>query len=420
MATTTPKLGLPRPTSSDNVTLANQQALIDAIDNGAAKVAHTHDGMAGNGAQITAAGLASGAATDTVIGNRTADQSQAPSGSSGTITQLFSWITNRIKAITGSANWYDAPPTTLTAANTHMTATTGVHGATSAATANALITRDTNGRAQVAAPAAAADIARKDTVDAVAAVANAALPATSYTAADVLAKVKSLGGAGSGLDADLFDGLDSVAFWKTSQLRVVNAGAPTARLQYFDAGVWKEVGNLFDKTAMTQFQNPATSNLVALSATYSTLYSYTGKGYLDYAYLMSDSSVEVGIRITVDGVLKFEGKVAAATTAAMAGVMQRNQFMVSSPNNGNPNPYIASNNNSGGAIHNLKLGPGWSGGNTINHVDYPYTANASVGSKGHIAILNDSIYFASSILIEAKATSGSTTATAYNYAGGKI
>lgn len=36
MSTTTPKLSLPRPTSSDNANLANQQALIDAIDN------HTH------------------------------------------------------------------------------------------------------------------------------------------------------------------------------------------------------------------------------------------------------------------------------------------------------------------------------------------------------------------------------------------
>ena len=42
-----------------------------------------------------------------------------------------------------------------------------VHGATNAATANRIILRDSVGRAQVAAPAAAADIARKDTVDAV-------------------------------------------------------------------------------------------------------------------------------------------------------------------------------------------------------------------------------------------------------------
>jgi RNase P/RNase MRP subunit p29 len=51
--------------------------------------------------------------------------------------------------------------------NTHISATTGIHGATSAATANALVIRDESGRAKVAAPSAADDIARKDTVDAV-------------------------------------------------------------------------------------------------------------------------------------------------------------------------------------------------------------------------------------------------------------
>ena len=44
---------------------------------------------------------------------------------------------------------------------------TNVHGATAAATASRIMMRDAAGRAQVAAPAAAADIARKDTVDAV-------------------------------------------------------------------------------------------------------------------------------------------------------------------------------------------------------------------------------------------------------------
>lgn len=47
----------------------------------------------------------------------------------------------------------------------HTRATTGVHGATSAGTQNALMIRDANGRAQVAAPSAADDIAIKQTVD---------------------------------------------------------------------------------------------------------------------------------------------------------------------------------------------------------------------------------------------------------------
>jgi hypothetical protein len=52
--------------------------------------------------------------------------------------------------------------------NTHTALTTvGVHGSTVAPTASKLMHRDGSGRSQVAAPAAAADIARKDNVDTV-------------------------------------------------------------------------------------------------------------------------------------------------------------------------------------------------------------------------------------------------------------
>ena len=50
---------------------------------------------------------------------------------------------------------------------THQAITTTAHGAVSAATANRIMLRDAAGRAKVIAPAAADDIARKDTVDAV-------------------------------------------------------------------------------------------------------------------------------------------------------------------------------------------------------------------------------------------------------------
>jgi len=49
--------------------------------------------------------------------------------------------------------------------DTHIAATTGIHGATAAATANKLLIRDAAGRAKVVAPSVADDIARKDTVD---------------------------------------------------------------------------------------------------------------------------------------------------------------------------------------------------------------------------------------------------------------
>ena len=44
------------------------------------------------------------------------------------------------------------------------------------------------------------------------ATADAALPASSYTAADILTKIKTVDGAGSGLDADLLDGQSSAYY----------------------------------------------------------------------------------------------------------------------------------------------------------------------------------------------------------------
>jgi len=79
---------------------------------------------------------------------------------------FLDYFATRIKSITGKANWYTAPDTNLAATKTHIDATAaGIHGSTSAATASKLMHRDASGRAKVAAPSAAADIARKDTVD---------------------------------------------------------------------------------------------------------------------------------------------------------------------------------------------------------------------------------------------------------------
>jgi hypothetical protein len=72
-------------------------------------------------ANITTVKLADASATDAKVGGRTADQSVAPTTTStGTLTQLFSWVVNRIKAITGAVNWYDAPATTLKDTKAHM------------------------------------------------------------------------------------------------------------------------------------------------------------------------------------------------------------------------------------------------------------------------------------------------------------
>ena len=97
----------------------------------------------------------------------------------GTLAVVIGWLANRIKAITGLANWYENPTVTLEQCHTHIDS--GVHtpataykdGIMSAAdkqklddavatnTANTLMLRDASGRAQVSNPSAANDIVNK-------------------------------------------------------------------------------------------------------------------------------------------------------------------------------------------------------------------------------------------------------------------
>jgi len=107
-------------------------------------------------------------------GARTIDPTQVPTSNNGTLRNFLNWFANRIKAITGKANWWDAPATTLENAAAHINATTGVHGATSAATPNTLVQRDANGRFKAAAPSASDDVARKAETDAALSAAQAA------------------------------------------------------------------------------------------------------------------------------------------------------------------------------------------------------------------------------------------------------
>jgi hypothetical protein len=159
---TTNNLGLKKPGAEDVVNIEDLNSNSDELDGKfGASSGHGHTGVAGDGPKIGSNGLAAGAATDTVIGSRTVSDTTAPTGDSGTPTTLFGWLANMIKAITGGATWRTLPGMTIAAIKTILDA------ATNAGTASTLMKRDSSGRAQVAAPSAAADIARKDTVDAV-------------------------------------------------------------------------------------------------------------------------------------------------------------------------------------------------------------------------------------------------------------
>jgi len=64
------------------------------------------------------------------LGSRDIDQSQAPSSSTGYLRQFLDWFANRIKAITGKANWWTNPAMTLQDAYNHKENTSNPHNVT--------------------------------------------------------------------------------------------------------------------------------------------------------------------------------------------------------------------------------------------------------------------------------------------------
>lgn len=99
----TPRIGLKRPLGTDNVTRAAYAENLDIID---AAVVRPQDVPA---AEVTV------------------DPASAPTGNAGTVGQLLGCLANRIKAITGAANWWSTPATTLAATAQHIGAGGGAH-----------------------------------------------------------------------------------------------------------------------------------------------------------------------------------------------------------------------------------------------------------------------------------------------------
>jgi len=86
-----------------------------------ASTGHKHTGAENDAPKIGASGLADGAATDAIIGNRTINQAQVPQDT-GQLTVLLSSLANRIRAITGKPDWKTDPATTLETAKAHFDA----------------------------------------------------------------------------------------------------------------------------------------------------------------------------------------------------------------------------------------------------------------------------------------------------------
>ena len=54
-------------------------------------------------------------------GSRTLDQALASPANTGTLRQIISWFAGRIRAITGTTNWWEAPVKSIEQINTDVT-----------------------------------------------------------------------------------------------------------------------------------------------------------------------------------------------------------------------------------------------------------------------------------------------------------
>ncbi|WP_339311740.1 right-handed parallel beta-helix repeat-containing protein [Paenibacillus sp. FSL M7-0896] len=134
-------------------------------------------------AGITAGAGGAGTATDAVIGSRTISDTTAPTGDSGTVTNLLGWLANTVKSITGKSSWRTAPATTLEAAKAHADdATRHITAAERTAWNAKETTAGAQAKADAAQAAAATDATSKANAAQAAAATDAAAKANTVQA----------------------------------------------------------------------------------------------------------------------------------------------------------------------------------------------------------------------------------------------
>jgi hypothetical protein len=180
----------------------------------------------------------------------TVDQSQAPAspGSNGTIAQLFNWIANRIKAITGKTNWWESPTKSIETLNSDLTSHVGDDNNPHNVTVSQIgAETPTGAQAKVDTHANRTDNPHNVTISQIGAAPSSHVGATGSahgvattsvngfmsasdktklnsieagaqvnpTATEIRDALKTVDGSGSGLDADLLDGWhrDSIRAW---------------------------------------------------------------------------------------------------------------------------------------------------------------------------------------------------------------
>lgn len=214
----------------------------------------------------------------------TADPAQVPTGNGpGKLVQWVSWFANRIKMITGKANWWDAPDTTLAAAKSHIDAAAPHSGHALASDLAAHLADKANPHQVTAAQTGA--LVSVDGVSNAGGNIDLVAGANIAITPDNTNKRITIAGTGTWLNADKVDNI---------HFRVLNGN-----LQYStDGSVWYDVGVIANAVRTVDFfQSNATAN------TWYTVLDVTGLGVLTRISFqgVSVSNSYLMVRITIDG-----------------------------------------------------------------------------------------------------------------------
>jgi hypothetical protein len=141
-----------------------------------------------------------------------------------------------------------------------------------------------------------------------------ALLASTYTASDVLTKIKTVDGTGSGLDADLLDGLDSTAFARTANsaghtfnntaIYSVPAAMPESWFKVFSGGgpisiVYLELSGSYDNTNQIEHVVVTLAGYSMNHHITSTTSNYNGGALLEVkTNEVTSSTTEIWVRYT--------------------------------------------------------------------------------------------------------------------------
>lgn len=142
----------------------------------------------------------------------------------------------------------------------------------------------------------------------------------------------------------------------------------------------------FDKTASTLFSITVPTG-VAVGTAYQTIFQSTIPGFIDSFVMSNPNATLLSVRITVDGVVKFEGS--SNASSRIVGVTKRSGLRSTGTD---ANAAIQNPSASNGAFLGLSA--------VTDIVGFPYTLNAAQATT--IAIMADTLFFSSSVLIEAK------------------